>query len=397
MKQKILLLVTVVLLSMTSVFAQSGTTGPLTWVFEDGTLTISGEGEMPDYRQMDYYGDYAPWNEYREFIYTAIIEPGVTCIGNYAFFFCENMTSISIPNTVTSIHDRSFDMCRSLISADIPNSVTYIGGGAFYCCVSLSSVNIPNSVTRIGDLAFYFCTSLTSITIPNSITSMGYSVFSFCTGLTSSVISDGITWIADGLFSYCTSLTSVTIPNSVTSIYDGAFAYCTSLTSISLPASITWFGWGAFYYCVNLTSITNFNPVPVAIYSDVFYCVPQRITTLKVPIGAISAYKDAENWKNFHIVGISEEELDIEPHESDIIKIYPNPTAGELQITNYELRIENVEIFDVVGKCVATAAVKTGRTSSLPITLDISHLPSGVYFVRLQTDKGLITKKIVKK
>ena len=190
-------------------------------------------------------------------------------------------------------------------------------------------------------------------------------------------------------------LTSVTIPNSVTSIWDGAFAYCTSLTSITIPADVTWIGWGAFYCCVNLTSITNLNPVPVTLYPDVFHEVPQRACTLKVPKESVSDYKNAEIWKKFNVVGI--EETSIEPIETDIVKIYPNPTAGELRITNYESRIESVEIFDVAGRRVVS--VETLRATSLQptITLDISHLPVGTYFVRLQTDKGLITKKIVKK
>jgi hypothetical protein len=75
------------------------------------------------------------------------------------------------------------------------------------------------------------------------------------------------------------------------------------------------------------------------------------------------------------------------------ISVYPNPTDGQLQITNYELRIENIEIFDVMGRCVATVETH-GRAS---LQLDISHLPSGVYFVRIQTENGaVITRKVIK-
>ena len=79
------------------------------------------------------------------------------------------------------------------------------------------------------------------------------------------------------------------------------------------------------------------------------------------------------------------------------VSIYPNPTNGQLQITNYELRIENIEIFDMMGKCVAT--VETGRATSLQqttTTLDLSSLPTGVYFIRIQTENGVITQRIIK-
>ena len=98
----------------------------------------------------------------------------VTSIGEYAFYACDALTSITIPNSVTSIGEYAFRYCSSLTSITIPNSVTSIGRYAFSECKSLTSITIPNSVTSIGGDAFNFCTSLTSITIPNSVTSIGY-------------------------------------------------------------------------------------------------------------------------------------------------------------------------------------------------------------------------------
>ena len=78
---------------------------------------------------------------------------------------------------VTSIGESAFFGCESLSSIVIPNSVTSIGGSAFRKCTSLSSISIPKSVTSIGNLAFSDCTSLSSIVIPNSVTSLGGYVF----------------------------------------------------------------------------------------------------------------------------------------------------------------------------------------------------------------------------
>ena len=81
----------------------------------------------------------------------------VTSIGYEAFYKCDGLTSITIPNSVTSIWQRAFYGCSRLTSITIPNSVTSIGNGAFYGCSGLKSVTIPNSVTSIGDYAFYGC------------------------------------------------------------------------------------------------------------------------------------------------------------------------------------------------------------------------------------------------
>ncbi|WP_134352983.1 leucine-rich repeat domain-containing protein [Flavobacterium psychrophilum] len=87
----------------------------------------------------------------------------VTAIGQSAFVHCNNLTSVTIPNSVTTIGDYVFGGCSGLTSVTIPNSVTTIGDGSFARCSGLTSVTIPNSVTSIGDYAFHSCPSLTTI------------------------------------------------------------------------------------------------------------------------------------------------------------------------------------------------------------------------------------------
>ena len=136
------------------------------------------------------------------------IRKGVKVIGNVAFWGCESLVNINIPNSVTTIGYSAFVSCDSLTSINIPNSVTTIGEQAFFGCESLVNINIPNSVTTIGDSAFAFFDSLTSINIPNSVTTIGKCAFG-----------------------WCDSLTSINIPNSVTTIEDGAFYGCENLPS----------------------------------------------------------------------------------------------------------------------------------------------------------------------
>ncbi|MCL2510526.1 MAG: C25 family cysteine peptidase [Bacteroidales bacterium] len=90
------------------------------------------------------------------------------------------------------------------------------------------------------------------------------------------------------------------------------------------------------------------------------------------------------------LVGI--EQLKIENGE---LKIYPNPTDGELKIENGELKIENIDIYDIIGRMVANVETH-GRASLHCGTIDISHLPAGVYFVRIRTENGVTVRKVIK-
>ncbi len=191
------------------------------------------------------------------FSLTSITIPeGVTCIKDDMFASCCSLTSIIIPESVTSIGYAAFYGCESLTSITIPDSVTSIGGAAFYGCESLTSITIPDNVTSIGENAFALCESLTSVIIGNSVMSIGRKAFAECYSLTSVIIPDCVTSIGDYAFQWCESLTSITIPDSVTSIVEGMFACCYSLTSIIIPDSVTSIGYKAFYNCKSLTTAT---------------------------------------------------------------------------------------------------------------------------------------------
>jgi len=80
-----------------------------------------------------------------------------------------------------------------------------------------------------------------------------------------------------------------------------------------------------------------------------------------------------------------------EPNLDDVY-VYPNPTSGVIQVTSYELQVTGIEIFDVMGRNVGTL-----RATSLQNgTIDIAHLPTGVYFLRIQTEAGTITRRVIK-
>ena len=105
-------------------------------------------------------------------------EAGATTTGSNSFYYCNNLNSVTLPDSVTSIGVQSF--ARSgLPSITLPSSVTSIGSNAFFYCFSLSSITMPSSTTSIGSGAFAYCTSLATINcLATTAPTLGATAFS---------------------------------------------------------------------------------------------------------------------------------------------------------------------------------------------------------------------------
>ena len=186
MKQKILLSLTLILM-LIALFALSVSAKEVVdgWnisktvndavvavLYDDGTLIITGEGEMQGFS--DYGGNNSPWRNSVKF---AVIEEGVTNISNYAFFCCENLVSIEIPNGVTNIGLSAFNFCENLKSVLLPNTLETIEDGAFAACTAMETFNVPPSVKTIGDCVFTGCDSVRSVFVPSSVEVIGWHCF----------------------------------------------------------------------------------------------------------------------------------------------------------------------------------------------------------------------------
>lgn len=302
----------------------SGKDGNITWrLTKDGTLYISGQGDMPGY---DYYHDEdepeAPW-KYKN-IKKVNIEHGVTSIGSYAFDNCFSLESIKIPAGVTSIGRGAFSGCESLESIEIPDEITSIEEEIFAGCWSLENIKIPAGVTSIGEQAFENCENLKSIEIPDGVTSIECGTFAGCESLENVKIPTGVTSIGEYAFSGCESLKSIKIPDGVTSIKFETFSSCFSLESIEIPTGVTSIGESAFALCRSLESIEI--PADVTSIEDYAFDDCESLESIEIPAGVTSigehAFRDCRDLDIYFTGNHPEEMANDWLSESSNVTIY---------------------------------------------------------------------------
>ena len=218
----------------------------------------SSDGAVVNPNHPDAFGATIISNEYKDGYGIITFDGDVTSIGDYAFYGCESLTSITIPDSVMSLGNGVFTGCASLESFQgkyaSSDGVFLLDSGTIIAVALATidgSITIPDSVTSIGDYAFYDCTSLTSITIPDSVTRIGTSSFRNCSGL----------------------------------------------TDISIPGSIAYLGAYAFYNCSHLQSISVLSSIPPGGGSQMFDNT--KDCPIFIPFGSLSAYLSAEYWAGY--------------------------------------------------------------------------------------------------
>ncbi len=220
-----------------------------------------------------------------------------------------SLKKIEIPASVNrypvkGIDDLAFAKCNELTTVTIPDSVTDIGDAAFAYCKNLKSITVPDSVTKFGEAVFGYCESLTNVTIPNNLKTISYGMFAYCYRLTSIKIPYGVTSIQGGAFGFCKNLTNITIPDSVTEIESGVFMGCSGLTSIALPDSVTYIGNDAFFECSRLSNIMIPHGVS-SIESDTFTNCNELIS-ISIPVSVTNikyAFSSCNNLSEIHFNG----------------------------------------------------------------------------------------------
>ena len=285
-------------------------------------LGKTGDYFVPDGTQI--IGDFAFW--LCKNLTSVTISPSVVTIGEYAFsatslinLTLQNEKLISIgqgafqacydlisvfttDESLQYVGDYAFSECHSLTAFYFPATVETIGEGAFEYCHSLDYIEILASVRQIGDYAFWDCQNLGSVFIPASVEIIGNGAFGNCVAMTDiSVSDDNMDYSSiDGVLFNKNETILITfpsgksgdyvIPKSVEIIENAAFLNCLHLTSVRIPSSVTTIHNNAFKDCSNLEIIVNFNPDPLSLPADVFSGVNVNTCILRVPETAVGIY-----------------------------------------------------------------------------------------------------------
>lgn len=220
---------------------------------ETGILEITGSGLMSAFSSSTS----SPWYSNRDCVQKVLFEGAITRIGSYAFYGCQNLTSIKIPETVTSIGENAFYDCSKLDTINIPSKLSEISNKVFYGCSSLRFANLPEGLKTIREYAFYGCKGLSSIIIPSTVTSISSNAFSGCyfarynivnkSGVSSSpwgaklVDSENVSGLltTGNVVNFCRRYaTDITIPGNIISIDYAALQDCDKLKTLTISKSL---------------------------------------------------------------------------------------------------------------------------------------------------------------
>lgn len=204
------------------------------------------------------------------------IPNGVKVIKPYTFYDWDNLTSITLADSVTEIGDYAFYRCGELESLDLGKGLQTIGIHTFERC-SVDDITIPAGVNHIGEYAF-------SDTISKSLTFKG-----------------GVESIGKYAFEYCGAET-ITLPYGTKNIGLRAFSSCTNLTRVNISSSVETIGGGCFMGCTKLARVDcepKTPPIIEGAYAD--YLFDDEATNLKiyVPDETYNDYQNAYIWRNY--------------------------------------------------------------------------------------------------
>ena len=233
--------------------ASSGACGKsLKWSFSNGTLTITGTGAMYDY-DWEHPSPWAKDASILKKMKTAVIESGVTSIGNCAFMDCSELEKITFPDTLTTVGERAFEYCTDLEEAVFPGCKK-LGYGAFRFCEDLSAVQLPEGIAEIGEWAFESCVNLKAITLPYGIKTIPEGTFRGCSSLSTVTMYDSVVSVGKTAFRDCKALHALKLSRNINNIGQYAF-HGSGLKEIAIPTGVTLIDYGTFFDCASLAKV----------------------------------------------------------------------------------------------------------------------------------------------
>lgn len=209
----------------------------ITWSLEDGVLTVSGTGEIPDYDESaDGILTETPWAEYGEIIKAIVVGEGITAIGNGAFRGNFNVERITIAQSVKTIGDRAFEMCECVKTINIAKGVESIGDDAFDGMWGLESftVDADNEYFSALDGVLFSKDKKVLVAYPVSKRDELYK------------IPAGVEVVNAGAFRGNRYMDSLIMPEGLDTVGEFAFADIMKLNKVIIPSSVNDIGQGLF-------------------------------------------------------------------------------------------------------------------------------------------------------
>lgn len=224
-----------------------------------------------------------------------IDEPGFANVGIGSMANCHGRKYRVVGLTDSCFRDYSF-----VTTVHIDEGVRYLRESAFRGDTNLVSIALPESLDSMGSAAFTSCHRMSAIRLPSSLKTIPSCCFNN-TGLQRITIPEGVERICRDAFCDSPKLTEVHLPATLRVLERGVFYLSPKLREVTIPASVEMVGLYAFYECKSLTDVYNLSPVPQRVI-DVFDH-PERIT-LHVPAGSVELYRQAECWRDCHVVAL---------------------------------------------------------------------------------------------
>ena len=228
-------------------------------------------------------------------VQTIFLPDTVSTIGDYAFYYAGELSSINFPAALTSIGDSAFFACQSLTAVDIPATITQIGESAWAACTSLPAITVaaenPNYTAVDGVLytkdmtvlkVYPFAKSGVTFTVPDSVVELEAYAFAY-TGMQSIDGCASLRAIGDSAFYSCTALKSLPDAPKLETIGERAFYSCKALTSLSFPDSMRSIGEYAFAWCTAVKTFDSGNGLQETGKYSVYYCT--ALTTVRLGSG----------------------------------------------------------------------------------------------------------------
>ena len=134
----------------------------------------------------------------------------VVKIGERAFYYCGEITSITMGDNIRSIGKEAFAICGALSKVVLSEELTEIAEGAFYMCFNLSEASLSKTKLKsIGERAFEDCEYLSVAALPDTLEIIGKEAFLYCNSMESVIIGKNVKYVGDFAFSKCYNVRSV--------------------------------------------------------------------------------------------------------------------------------------------------------------------------------------------